>query len=392
MPFAKDAPLLRASRRSTQAGGGESPLPDAFEWRAGIHVTGSALFCDTPRTHDLCFLSSAQVLMTHTETFAPMGQKPKRRGSESLGAVLCSEKTWRLHQALHPRAVVPPGLLLSPTGRPFQLGQLRLELFPSGALYGAASLWMKLPSTQTVIYAGAANPSVRFAALAGSEPMQVRQAEALLLLAPLAIASTPLPDVEEAQASLWKVLCAAEADGAATVLLCPSLSTAPAIAELLCAAENTPARAIYGHPFVGRACKLSRRGRVQRFGRPLGAGEVLLWPLSTECDLLPAHRLIQGDARRVRIHLLTAAALLPDVVAAYRAMLAEAGWELASALPFPDAIDRPGLLSYLATTEARKLYLPAGYSEELAAALAKAYPRVEVTPLGPPRQLPLGLG
>ena len=57
------------------------------------------------------------------------------------------------------------------------------------------------------------------------------------------------------------------------------------------------------------------------------------------------------------------------------------------AVPLADGLDRPSLLRYIADSEARQVYLTAGYSDELAATLRRT--GVHLAPLGPPRQLPL---
>lgn len=357
-----------------------------FVWRAGVHVTGSGLWCDAPRAQSLCFLSSAQVL----------------HGLRQLGtqwdALLCSERTWRLYSSLTPQVIKPSSLLLSPPGRPFQLGTLRLELFPSGGLPGATALWLRLPSGREVAYAGAPNPSVAFAELRGCETMQVRPAEALVCHAPLAAVDSALPSLDEAWSLLRGALATAQAQSALVVLLCPPLSTAPALVSLLAEDQKTAELPLYGHPLVLRACKPGRPSaaasralgqRPRRFVRPLHGGAVLLWPLPTDEPMPPLTRLCGDFTPQVHVILCSGAALLPDVVAACRASLAASGLELRTTLPFPDLIDKDGLLRYVADAGARRLYLTAGYSESLAAALRQTRTPVQVEPLGPPRQLGL---
>ena len=63
------------------------------------------------------------------------------------------------------------------------------------------------------------------------------------------------------------------------------------------------------------------------------------------------------------------------------------GLTLTQALPFPDAIDRAALISYIADCGARTVYLTAGFSESLRLELRRR--KVTLEPLGPPSQLAL---
>jgi hypothetical protein len=354
-----------------------------FVWRAGVHVEGSGLWFDAPRAHDLCFLSSAQAFVTHG------------RASVARSAVLCSERTWRLCQALDARAAAR-SLLLSPPGRPFSLGALRLELFPAGGLRGATSLWLRLPSGQTIAYAGAPNPNDAFSEAAGGEPMQLRSAETLVCHAPLATTDARLPSLEQAQQALWTEITHSRSESAVTVLLCPPVLMAKVLHDTLARAardEASEAKWLFGDPRVQKA--VSALGddesaiRLRRFNRPLGSGQVLLWPLLTDDRLPPIARLAQEDVGGVRIFLCTGAGLLSEVEETCRKTLHASGLELTSVLPFPDVIDREGLLRYVKATDARRLYLTTGFSDALAAQLGHGRKGIEVAPLGPPHQLRL---
>lgn len=307
-----------------------------------------------------------------------------------LGALLCSERTWRFCQIALGLGIKqgeqPSSLLLSPTGRPFQLGSLRMELFASGALPGAASLWLRLPSGRLMVYAGAPNP----AASPLCEPMQLRSAESLVCHAPLALTDAQLPSREDATQSLREAI---SGEGL-TLVLCPPLGTAPELAYELADSGAM----LFGPPLIRRACaaysELSPVFQAQKVPvRPiprqsgegrLPAGAVLLWPWLNDGPPPPTPAEL---GHPVRVVLCTAAALLPESVAACRVQLARRDLELACALPYPDAIDRPGLLRYVVDSEARQLFLTAGYSDGLAAELRAQ--RVAVAPLGPPRQLGL---
>ena len=359
-------PVAKPRRRAVRP-----PRTALVSWRAGVHIVGTRLWCDALRAHDLCFVSGAQAV--------------RRGGRGSVGTLLCTERTLRLRQALGERA--PESLLLSPVGRPFQLGTLRLELFPSGEGPGAASLLIKLPSGQCIIYAGTpcAQP------YSGVEPMQVRAGEALVCAAPLAAHDGELPERATALLTLRDLVGQAQADAAATVILCAPLTGAPAIWSQLAAdgaavvVHAEIARALTAHQELDRlppssAATPSRR----RFTRPLGPGTVVLWPAAI--PLPPLTRLQSPSARGLRVVLATGAALAEPVVARLRATLPE-GAILSGAIPLADGLDQPALRRYIADSEARTVYLTAGYSDALAATLRRT--GVQLEPLGPPRQLPL---
>ena len=91
-------------------------------------------------------------------------------------------------------------MLVTPFGRPFALGRLRLELLPSGHVPGAAQLYVELrtAAARRVAYCGPLNPAPgRFA-----EAPQVRAAEALCIEAPLAACGRKLPPRAEVEAQL----------------------------------------------------------------------------------------------------------------------------------------------------------------------------------------------
>lgn len=346
------------------------PAP-LVSWRAGVHISGTRLWCDALRAHDLCFVSGAQAA--------------GRRGRRTAGTLLCTERTLRLRQALGEQVPAAESVLLSPFGRPFHLGSLRLELFPSGQGPGAASLWIKLPSGQCVIYAGAPCPQPEL----DVEPMQVRAAATLVCAAPLAALPGALPARAEALAALHARVADARAAGAVTVILCSPLPGAPAIFRQL----SEGGAAVAAHPAILRTLRAYHQlgllpaqsdAGPRRLGRPLAPGSVLLWPAAA--PLPPTAQLQGGAAGELRVILCIGAAMAEAAVEKARAAL-PAGATLAGAVALADGLDQPALLRYIADSEARAVYLTAGYSDSLAAAARARGVRLE--PLGPPHQLPL---
>lgn len=384
-------------------------------WRDGIHIEaqpGAEVWCDASRARDLCFLSSAQVL----------------HQLRLPDALLCGERAWRFHCLLHPDTPPPPSLLLSPTGRPFQLGALRMELFPSGLLPGATSLWLRTQEGGQIVYAGAPNPVLR----PTCEAMQVRAADTLIVHAPLSLADVTLPSRSQALSALRAQIDQAAAQDEVTVILCAPLTTAPDLADAL---SQPPAEesatgyplSLYAHAQIVRACAAYRdvgalpsvvpagAPPLRRLRGPLLPGAVLLWPVPSPAaqpssggpsrpgaaaggiggsrgDALPAAAtLLASSARGVRIVLCSAMAALPALRDRVDAQLAAQGLDLSAALLFPDAIDRAGLLQYVRDCGARRVYVTGGGGGG-AAALAAQLGSVSVAFLGPPSQLALFSG
>lgn len=348
-----------------------------FVWRDGVHLAGSALWCDARRARSLCFLSHA-------------GRRPAAgRGQARPRQLLCTEGTERLLGLLEgvaPEGAHPSGdVLRCPYGRPFSLGALRLELFPSGYLPGAASLLVTLQAGQRpLVYAGDLNPR----GVAGAEPMQVRGAEAVVCHAPLAALGRPLPERAEAEAALLDRLARSLDEGACAVVLAPELGPAQELALLL-AAKGLP---LLVHPRVLRPLPAfsppaATPPAIEAFSPRHGPrrGAVILWPLERPLGPLCRAARAQGPLR-LHLCLCAGASLSEEATARYRRALPEPELPLYP-LPFPDGLDLPGLLRYVAASEARQVYLTAGAGEVVARALSSV--GVTLAPLGPPRQLDL---
>src|SRR5262245_42193529 len=114
-------------RRAVSAGRAQAR---AFSYRSGVRINGTVVACDAVAGGDLTFLSRAEA--------------PGARGHQALPRLtarrqlLTTETTLAL---LGPDgARLRPHTLVAEYGRPFALGGVRLELFSSGLMPGAASL------------------------------------------------------------------------------------------------------------------------------------------------------------------------------------------------------------------------------------------------------------
>lgn len=312
-------------------------------WRDGVHVAGTVLWCDARRARDLSFLSHAHV------------------GARSAhGKVLATERTLSLLGSS-----AAGETLVTPFARPFSLGAVRLELFPSGHLPGAASLRVEAGGLR-VVYAGDVNPRAGL-----GEPMAIRDAEVLVLEAPLAPLEGELPPRDVAAKQLCEAVARAREGGMTPVVLAPALGGAQEAIAIL-GAEGFVLRA---HRSIADGAAAYRTigidlPSVKRYSA--SSRDVLVWPLA-----------LGGSPPLGRLHrprLIAVTGLALDKDAARRLGVDEV-------VPLSDHADRAGLLAYIAHSEAREVWFTDGWCEAIARALKAR--RVVALPLGPPRQMDL---
>jgi putative mRNA 3-end processing factor len=248
---------------------------DAFsaedvEYHEGLHLRETLLWLDAPEPRELTFISSASIpgALRHTK-------------------IVCTGQTAELLEALgsvhgRGRRVHEPQTLVTPYGRRFGIGNLSLELFPSGFALGAASLLVERGGRR-LVYAGHIN--TRQYALA--ERLEARRCDVLVLPCPPGIAERlALPPEEEVERALLAFVKDAFDEQRVPILLCPLLNAAPRVAHLLSSAgvalrlHRTILAALRVHQRAQSSLDLSRmrryRGALDVVRRP----EVLLWPLS----------------------------------------------------------------------------------------------------------------
>ncbi len=335
----------------------------SFSYRGGIRINGTILTCDaTGSSTDLVFLSHAQAIGTPGR-----GKLALRRAARQ--DLLATESTLALLGRAGDR--LRPHALPAPFGRPFSLGGMRLELFPSGHLPGAASLLCEV-NEHRVLYAGTVRAQPGFGAIPG----EVRSAHALCLDATFGSARFVFPPRDEALHQVRAFVQNALAAARTPVLLVSPFGTSMEVSQWL-AAEGF---ALRGHrSIVAAATNFRAAGAappvIGRFAGRVAKREVLLWPPEArDAPLLgaidsPAFAFVSGFS------------LAPD---AFSAMRAEVGIALSNQSGFPE------LLEYVESTGAKEVALYRGFPEELAAALKQR--GFEAYPLGPPTQMELFRG
>ncbi|HET6283055.1 MAG TPA: hypothetical protein VFH73_18995, partial [Polyangia bacterium] len=202
------------------------PSGRTFTWRGGVRVRGSILACDAATGGDLIFLSHAQALEARATRLLPRPRSGKRQ-------LLATETTLALlSSAVAGGKDKLRSFMLTPAfGRPFTVGDLRLELFPSGHLPGSASLLCERTGGR-LVYAGpvgAAGPTIAVPA--------IRTADALCVDGTFAAPRFVFPPPAEALAAVVDAVRGALGAKRAPVVLARPLGPALDSAVALAAAD-----------------------------------------------------------------------------------------------------------------------------------------------------------
>jgi putative mRNA 3-end processing factor len=336
----------------------------AFSHRGGVRIAGTHITCDAAGSaEDLVFLSHAQAVGELGPRRVPL----RRAGRQEL---LATEETLALlgpaGQTLRKHA------LPAPFGRPFVLGGLRVELFASGHLPGAASLLCEVQERQ-LLYAGTIR---RDTPAFGASPCEVRRADALCVDGTFGDPRFVFPPRDEALAAVRGFVSEALAAARTPVVLAPVYGAAMDVADAL-ARDGIGVR---GHRAIVAAAAAFRAAGVKapvvaRFERKVGPREVLLWPPEgREAPLLgvldaPVFAFVSGFS------------VDPETRALMRA---DVGIPLSNQSGYPD------LIGYIEATGAREVAVTRGFSEALAADLRRR--GLDAYALGPPHQMELFRG
>jgi len=330
----------------------ESPL----EFHGGLHLRDSVLWFDAPEPRQMCFISHATV-----------------QGAAAHQKILATDLTVQLLRAMgaahgRGRRAHEPQALVSPYGRPFSLGQLSLELFPSGHVLGSASLLVKHKDL-TMVYAGAINP--RRTPLV--ERLEARSCQVLVLSCRFGRRRYVFPPFEQAAEALIRFVKDCLSRKATPVLFCSPLGDAQLTMHLLheagiaCRAHKQ----VYAVARVYREAGLSL-GEVRRFPGSPGGTEPVIWPVTLH-DSTALRRL--GTMRRA---LVSGLALDEEI---RRQMGCDASFAISS------HADYPAHLEYVRACEPKQVVLTQGASREIKEDLEAL--GLKVSLVGPPQQMSL---
>ncbi len=337
------------------------PPPHAFVYRAGIGLAGTHITCDaTGFASDLIFLSHARAL-------APRGPVALAGARAGRRQIVTTELTLRLlgdaGEKLRSRA------LPAAFGRPFNLGDHRIEVVPTGHLPGSAALLCE-GEERRLFYLGAFCPEPLWAGLAASE---VRDADAVCVDATFGDPRLTFPPRGEAIADIRTFVKTTLGDGRTPVLLASPFGALSAVAQDLIEAGF----ALRAHPRVAAVlARLRAAGEhlpaPTRFAGRITKGEVLLWPPEAR----DAESLAALD--NLRLALVSGSAVEPSVL---EHLHLSQGFALTN---LPSAAE---ILAAIAATGAKEVALFHDGAEPLATLLRER--GFDAYALGPPRQMTL---
>jgi len=300
-----------------------------------VHLTGTPIWCDARRRRDICFVSAAD-----------------RLGRTGHGQLIGTPLTLAL------LAASGEGHLAVPVRQRFTLGTLRLELIPSGRGLGAAALYVDLGGRGT-LYAGA----VRTAHGGAGEGAEVRACDALVVHAPFGEAHHVFPKLTDVieQTAAW---AAAElAADRRPVLFCDSALDGLELAITLAARGLAIAAS---RPIRDAALRANGRAQLPPISAPGKEPRVVLW--------------LDGDHGGVVKAL--AGKRFATALVSGRAIEGATGYD--AGFPWATAADRKQLLGWIASANAREVFVTGPCADAIALALG---PRARV--VGPPRQMAL---
>src|SRR5581483_11769148 len=158
-----------------------------FSYRAGVRIRDSVLACDATGGSDLIFVSHAELIDGNAGDGNHSRRLPRARAGRRK--ILTTDATLALSGPAGER--LRPHTLVAAYGRPFNLGGMRLELFPSGYGPGAASLLCE-QAGHRLVYSGPV----------GTTATEVRVADALCLDGTFGSPRFTFPRIEQALAAV----------------------------------------------------------------------------------------------------------------------------------------------------------------------------------------------
>jgi len=337
--------------------GGPKTGTRAFVHRGGgVQIAGTVIACDAAVGTDLVFLSHAPALGVNARRALPrLGGGRRQVLTTDLTLALLGPAGDRLKAHALPAAY----------GRPFGLGDLRLEMFPSGYMPGAASLLCE-QAGRRIVYAGPI-------AAASSE---VRAADSLCIDATFGSEALAFPPRAQALADVGAAVRRVLGDGRTPVVLVDPVAIAVDVGAAL-AADRI---GLFAHRSIVQAAAAFRQAglpapALQRFAGKVGQGEALLWPASVR---VPPRR------TGTRLHGLV---LVSAEAGRGAPAVPGAGDPDCARVIFPTAADFGALVRYVEATGATEVALVNAPGDDLARALASR--GIDVYTLGPPRQIDL---
>lgn len=151
-----------------------------IEYQNGIHLIGTELWFDSKKKVGLSFISNANI-----DKFTP----PEK--------ILSTPETIKFLE----RKIKKPVVLACPYYRPFALGNLQVELVPSGTMLGASQIVVD-KGNKTLLYSG----NINLQRLPTTEPAYTKHCDVLVLKCPFGLPEYKFPSFDKSIHELIKVV------------------------------------------------------------------------------------------------------------------------------------------------------------------------------------------
>ena len=245
------------SLRVTRRGAAKPSAIQVKQTDDGLHLANSILWFDAQSSGDLSFLSSA------TQVFNPR-----------VPQVIATEETIKILEAHRKK----PHALICQYNRPFSIGRLKMELLPSGAVLGGASLYVETDKGR-LLYA----PQLQPHRIPTVRQMQLKRANTLVLGVAHPDPTVSMPNRKKEKDRLLETVQALVAQGLAPVILTEPVGTAQEVTKLL--TEHGTAVAVHDTIFkVNNVYEAygSKLGDFTRFTKKHSKQKVTIFPLPTK--------------------------------------------------------------------------------------------------------------
>jgi len=178
-----------------------------IEYDNGIHLKGTGLWFDSKKKVGLSFISNADI-----DKFTP----PEK--------IIATHETIKFLEKKVKKSV----LLTCPFYRPFSLGNLQVELIPSGHMLGSSQIIVD-KSEKTLIYSG----DINLKELPTTETISIKHCNVLVLKCTFGLPEYIFPRFEESMEPLIKFIGAALSSNSTPILMVKAMSVAQDIIKTL---------------------------------------------------------------------------------------------------------------------------------------------------------------
>ncbi len=178
-----------------------------IEYDNGIHLKGTGLWFDSKKKVGLSFISNADI-----DKFTP----PEK--------IIATHETIKFLEKKVKKSV----LLTCPFYRPFSLGNLQVELIPSGHMLGSSQIIVD-KSDKTLIYSG----DINLKELPTAETISIKHCNVLVLKCTFGLPEYIFPRFEESIEPLIKFIGAALSSNSTPILMINAMGVAQDIIKAL---------------------------------------------------------------------------------------------------------------------------------------------------------------